>query len=76
MTQGDANVRDATGRVLIDADTGRLREVRRELHVGAGDVTAVATVTYRFDGYDAPTNVTRPGFEESGARWEGGCPNA
>jgi hypothetical protein len=76
VTQGGASVRNATVRVLIDADTGRIREVRRELHVGAGEATAVATVTYRFADYDAPTNVTRPGFEESGARWESGCPSA
>ena len=76
VTQGGANVRNATVRALIDTETGRIREFRRELHVGAGEATAVATVTYRFDDYDAPTNVTRPGFEESGVEWETGCPDA
>jgi hypothetical protein len=76
VTQGSANLRNATVRVWIDMGTDRVRKVERVLHVQADDVTAVATVTYRFADYNRPADVTRPSFEESGTMWESRCPGA
>lgn len=74
-TQGGANVQNATVRVWINAETDRIRKVRREIHVRGDGSTAVATITFRFADYNDPTNVTRPSFEESGFEWEGDCPD-
>lgn len=74
VTQGGANVQNATIRVWINTETDRIRKVQRELHVRGDGATAVATVTYRFGNYNDPTNITRPSFEDSGNEWVGDCP--
>lgn len=74
-TQGGATFENATLRVWIATETDRIRKVERKIHVSGGESTAVATVTFDFDDYDAPTSITRPSFEDSGFKWESRCPS-
>jgi hypothetical protein len=75
-TQGSATLDNATVRVWIDTETHQVRKVQREIHVRGNGATGVATITFRFTQYNEPTNITRPAFEDSGAEWSSGCPNA
>lgn len=75
-TRGGASFQNATVRAWIDTETGRVRKVRREIHIRGDDSTGVATITYRFSGYDDPTAITRPSFEEYGPRWSSDCVDA
>lgn len=70
---GDANLQNATIRVLLDRETGRVLKSHREIQVEGNGATATAEVTYRFDGYDEPTAVQRPDFDEENVL-KLGCP--
>jgi len=68
---GGATFQNATVRVWINTETHRIRKVQREIRVRGNGKTAVATITFHFAEYNAPTNITRPTFEQF--QWNSGC---
>ena len=72
-TSGGAAFQNATLRAWIDTETGRVLKVRREIRVRADGSTGEATITYHFSGYNDPTDISRPSFEEYGPRLSGDC---
>lgn len=76
VTSGGAELQNATVRAWIDTETGHVRKVQREVHVRTGETTGSATVTFRFTGFNEPTAVTRPSFEEYGHQWSDDCVDA
>lgn len=74
VTRGSATFQNATVRVWLNTETDRIHEVRREIRVRGDGKTAVATTTFHFSDYNAPTAITRPSFEEFGSEWVGDCP--
>lgn len=76
VTRGSATFQNATVRVWISTQTGRLLKVQREIHVREEESTGVANITFHFSDYDDPTNVTRPSFEDYGSQWSDDCVGA
>lgn len=74
--RGGATFQNATVRAWIDTGTGRVLRVQREIRVRGDGSTGVATITYRFSGYNDPTTVTRPSFEDYGPQWRSDCVKA
>lgn len=68
-----ASLENATVTAWLSTETWRPVQVRREITLAQGGDTAQATVTFRFTGYDEPTTVTRPAFDEDSV-WTLGCP--
>lgn len=68
-----ANLKNATVTAWLNTETWRPLQVRREITLAQGDEIAQATVTFHFTGYDDPTTVTRPAFDEDSI-WTLGCP--
>ncbi len=67
-----ANFRNATLRVWLSTGTWLPIESRLVSHWKAGGARVTLSATWRFSGYDEPTNVTRPSVPESEIR-ENGC---
>jgi len=70
----NVNLQNATVTVWIAEETGLLLKARRDLEMKRRGATATVTVTFRFSGYDAPVNVTRPPFDEDDVWETEGCP--
>ncbi|WP_256289263.1 hypothetical protein [Halobellus inordinatus] len=69
----DANIENATVTLWLDSETHRPVQAQREIEVADSGATATATVTFDFAGYDEPTSVRRPEFDEDEI-WQLGCP--
>jgi hypothetical protein len=68
---GDANFQNATQTVWISTETWRPLQIRRETVWRTDGADVTLTATWRFDGYNAPTAITRPSFDESDIRPHG-----
>lgn len=67
-----ANFRNATLRVWLSTETWLPIESQLVSHWKAGGARVTLSATWRFSGYDEPTNVTRPSVPKSEIR-ENGC---
>lgn len=66
-----ATFRNATLSLWVSTETWRPVRTRWETNWRADGADVTLTATWRFGGYDAPANVSRPSFEESDVRTDG-----